>query len=252
MAYQPANLESVVKAKRSFDSCTKRRLLRPDQDPVDNWRKWLNNEYDKLPEGPTRYWYAGTVVSSLSVALDPTVFPIRCVGKHNSQNDFAFPRSHHKFVVFCKLKEGEDEDTFLRITHYAVWTGSFNFSKAASASLENSLVIADTKIVHAYYQERIASREILRCPLQASPFLRLCTDAVLQGRNIADQLGSGRSTWHSLERKRKIFHEATRGRSLSPPHTDRLLHVSRGGECGTVIELSGTTGITPTNRPSVS
>lgn len=136
---------SIVVQKEDF--------LRPDQDPVDNWRKWLNNEYDKLPEGPTRYCYAGTVVASLSVALDPTVFPIRCVEKHNSQNDSAFPRSHHKFVVFCKLKEGEDEDTFLRITPYAVWTGSFNFSKAASASFENSLVIADTKIVHAYYQE---------------------------------------------------------------------------------------------------
>src|ERR1700736_3714255 len=75
--------------------------------------------------------------------------------------------------------------------------------------------------------------------------------SVLQGRNVAHQLWSGRSTWRPLERKRKMFHEATRGRSLSPPHTDRPLRVSKGGERGKVIELSSKTRIAPTNRPSV-
>jgi hypothetical protein len=149
----PRILKALSKVKGVSIIVQKEDFLRPDHNPVDNWRKWLNDEYDKLPEGPTRYCYTGTVVSSLSVALDPTVFPIRCVGKHNSQKDSAFPRSHHKFVVFCKLQEGEDEYTFPYITPYAVWTGSFNFSKTASASFENSLVVTDTRIVQAYYQE---------------------------------------------------------------------------------------------------
>jgi hypothetical protein len=40
--------------------------------------------------------------------------------------------------------------------------------------------------------------------------------------------------------------------SLSPPHTDRLLHVSRGGKRGKVIELSSQAGSAATGRTSVS
>ena len=65
--------------------------------------------------------------------------------------------------------------------------------------------------------------------------------SVLQGRKVAHQLWNCRRTWRPLERKRKNFHEATRGRSLSSPHTDRPLRVSSGGERGQVIELSGKT-----------
>src|SRR5215472_3199852 len=42
-----------------------------------------------------------------------------------------------------------------------------------------------------------------------------------------------------------MFHEANRREESVAPHTDRLLHVSRGGERGTVIELSSTTRIAP-------
>jgi hypothetical protein len=76
--------------------------------------------------------------------------------------------------------------------------------------------------------------------------------SVLQGCDVAHQLWSSRSTWRPLERNRKNFHEANRGRSLSSPHTARLLHVSRGGERGKVIELSSKTCIAPTGRASVS
>lgn len=150
----PRILRALSKLKGVSIVVQKEDFLRPDSDPGDNWRKWLNDAYDKLPMGPWRYSYSGTVVSSLSTAVDPNVFPIRCVGKHNSQKDSAFPRSHHKFVVFCKFQE-EKQYGFLddKITPYAVWTGSFNFSKTASASFENGVVITDTKIVQAYYKE---------------------------------------------------------------------------------------------------
>ena len=146
-------LTALSKTKGVSIVVQKEDFLRPDLNPSDNWRKWLNDEYDRLPIGPSRYSYEGTVVSSLSTLNDPTICPIRCVGKHNSQKGPAFPRSHHKFVVFCKVQEGENENPFETITPYAVWTGSFNFSKTASASFENSLVLTDTKIVQAYYQE---------------------------------------------------------------------------------------------------
>src|SRR5260370_38083395 len=75
--------------------------------------------------------------------------------------------------------------------------------------------------------------------------------SLLQGSNVAHQLWSRRGTWPTLERKRKIFHEANRGSSLSPPHTDALLRVSKGGEHGKAIYLSGKTRIAHAVRTSV-
>jgi phosphatidylserine/phosphatidylglycerophosphate/cardiolipin synthase-like enzyme len=39
------------------------------------------------------------------------------------------------------------------IKPYAVWTGSFNFTKTAPLSFENAVVIQDAKIVEAYFKE---------------------------------------------------------------------------------------------------
>ena len=47
--------------------------------------------------------------------------------------------------------------------------------------------------------------------------------------NFAHLLGSRRRIRYTLESTRKIFHEANRGRCLSPQRTDRPLHVSREG-----------------------
>src|SRR3989449_10225128 len=90
-------------------------------------------------------------------------------------------------------------------------------------------------------------------PLSASStsFPPILYWSLLQDRNFAHQLWSSRRTWRTLERKRKIFHEANRGRCLSPQHTDRLLHVSRGGERGKVVELSSEARIAPADRISV-
>ena len=49
--------------------------------------------------------------------------------------------------------------------------------------------------------------------------------SLLQDRNFAHQLWSRRSTCPTLERKRKILHEANKGRSLSLPHTNRPLQL---------------------------
>lgn len=39
------------------------------------------------------------------------------------------------------------------IKPYAVWTGSFNFSKTATQSFENALYILEPSIVQAYFSE---------------------------------------------------------------------------------------------------
>ena len=73
-------------------------------------------------------------------------------------------------------------------------------------------------------------------PLSASSisFPPILYWSLLQDSDFAHQLWSRRRTSYTLERTRKIFHEAAGKSSLSPQQTDRPLHVSRGGERGCV------------------
>jgi hypothetical protein len=82
---------------------------------------------------------------------------IRCVGNHNSDKNPSHPRMHNKFIVLCRkramIKEECGYEHQPRPIPYAVWTGSFNFSKNAGYSFENALLITDQKIVDAYFNE---------------------------------------------------------------------------------------------------
>jgi hypothetical protein len=134
---------SIVVQKEDF--------LRPDLDATGNTSRPLSVLYNKLPETSGRYSFPG-LVSSLSYCTDSTIAPVRCVGNHNREKSSSFPRMHNKFVLFCNVKEAEG-DGFSEITPYAVWTGSFNFSKNATFSFENAVVLTDEAIVQSYYRE---------------------------------------------------------------------------------------------------
>ena len=75
---------------------------------------------------------------------------VRCVGNHNSNNQPSHPRMHNKFVLFCDLPQNIQNES---PEPYAVWTGSFNFSRNAGNSFENALYITDKDIVGAYFKE---------------------------------------------------------------------------------------------------
>jgi phosphatidylserine/phosphatidylglycerophosphate/cardiolipin synthase-like enzyme len=81
---------------------------------------------------------------------------VRCVGNYNQDKLPAFPRMHNKFLLFGRMDGPPDSaqpswgPTF---RPQAVWTGSFNLTLNAGASLENALVIQNTDIVNAYYKE---------------------------------------------------------------------------------------------------
>src|ERR1700674_1415082 len=45
----PRILKALSKVKGVSIVVQKEDFLRPDRNPVDNWRKWVNDEYDKLP-----------------------------------------------------------------------------------------------------------------------------------------------------------------------------------------------------------
>jgi len=131
-------------------------FLRPDQDDQsgDEWKKLLHSKYSKLkftiPRGDFDHWILGATTMDNIYPLDP----VRCAGCHNIAKKSAFPRMHNKFLVFANIEQGDDGGCpFYIIEPYAVWTGSFNFSKNATNSLENALYITNNNIVEAYFKE---------------------------------------------------------------------------------------------------
>ena len=135
-------------------------FLRPDLGADDKWKCRLRTSYDALKTiSNDRLEWGGRLVANLSVCGDGTIQPVRCVGNHNRDKRMAFPRMHNKFLVFCRPEDyspKEREERGWRTFDpkpYAVWTGSFNFSKNAGMSLENALFLTDAKLVQAYFDE---------------------------------------------------------------------------------------------------
>jgi len=135
---------SIIVQKEDF--------LRPDIGANSNWKKNLRSKYSKLQCGLTRYSFQN-ILGSVSVSSDPSIEPVRCVGNHNKDKNPAFPRMHNKFLVFAKVSAGSNEHPVKTIEPYAVWTGSFNFTKNATNSLENALYVTEPTIVKAFFDE---------------------------------------------------------------------------------------------------
>jgi hypothetical protein len=146
-------LDALARTKGAALIVQKEDFLRPDLNARDRrvFKQRVRALYDALPEGPQRYAYADCIVSQLSYLGDATLHPVRCVGGHNAERLPAFPRAHHKFVLFCALRD--DEQYGPLVEPYAVWTGSYNFTANASRSLDNAVVLRDPRFVAAYYQE---------------------------------------------------------------------------------------------------
>lgn len=116
-------------------------FLRPDSLSSGSIRK----KYERLSPGPNRYFYDG-IVGGLSTHACPNIEPVRCVGNHNRDKSPAFPRMHNKFLVFCHIAQHT-------IVPFAVWTGSFNFTKNATQSFENAVFINNSDVAEAYFRE---------------------------------------------------------------------------------------------------
>ncbi|MBL7970855.1 MAG: hypothetical protein JNL03_04970, partial [Prolixibacteraceae bacterium] len=84
-------------------------FLRPDIDSPNQktWKASLRKLYDGLKCNLERHQFREPM-GNLSVCGDPTVDSIRCVGNHNSDKNSAFPRAHHKFLVFCELNSQDE------------------------------------------------------------------------------------------------------------------------------------------------
>jgi hypothetical protein len=140
---------SIIVQKEDF--------LRPDMvsKGKQNWVKQLHILYSRLPSTLCRYDFGDTILHSMSYATNPSIEPVRCIGNCNADKLPSFPRSHHKFVLFCNYVDTRDvgDEDFNVIIPKAVWTGSYNFTKTAGKSFENAVVLQDPTIVNAYYHE---------------------------------------------------------------------------------------------------
>ena len=142
-------LEAMASIPNSSIIIQKEDFLRPDVGVRSNFKTFLSEKYSGLRNRITRYDHHN-LLRDMSMHGDPTIDPIRCVGNHNREKHPAFPRMHNKFLVFAKT---EDTEEGYSISPYAVWTGSFNFTKNATLSMENALYITQKDIVDAYYHE---------------------------------------------------------------------------------------------------
>ena len=120
-------------------------FLRPDGAIKDFHRK-IYDAYHSLPS-VSRLDFRIGLANDLSRCGDPTMEPVRVVGFKN-KGPYG-PRMHHKFALFAQHNPNSDRWDF----PHTVWTGSFNWTKSASNSLENAVVFRETKAVKGYYLE---------------------------------------------------------------------------------------------------
>lgn len=113
-------------------------FLRPDVDIINTtaWTNEIRNLYSSLKCSYNRFECLEPI-ENLSQCDDPTVAPIRCVGNYNETKSPAFARSHHKFLVFCRIDENR------KYLPEVVWTGSFNLTKTATRSFDNVIILTD-------------------------------------------------------------------------------------------------------------
>jgi hypothetical protein len=128
-------------------------FLRPDTDVTyDNaWKTSLQHAYTSLP-AMSRSGFGG-LLSEMSVCGDNTLPAVRCVGLRADPAHRVAPRSHHKFVLFAKQHDPHIAWNLPMYFPYAVWTGSYNFTKNAGLSFENAVVLTHQHIVEAYMAE---------------------------------------------------------------------------------------------------
>jgi len=144
-------LDALARLKAVSVVVQKEDFLRPDTDWPSDWKNRLRRKYDALP-GDERMTHSGCVVGGLSYGGDPTLQGVRCVGNHNSTKNPAFPRAHHKFMVFGDILPGQHGEYF----------GEISFP-------------VDERVTRGF--GRIATGETLRVVLPVPPSLSVTTSA---------------------------------------------------------------------------
>ena len=127
-------------------------FLRPDkQGGTQSWKDFLRRQYTSLPGYLDRSDMPPPLNYRIGAAEGESdlIEGVRCVGiavpkRGKNANG---PKMHNKFMVGCEPHKSG------KLLPKAVWTGSFNFTKNSSNSLENVLVIRDPSIAGPYLME---------------------------------------------------------------------------------------------------
>lgn len=152
-------LRALAKCNNVQIIVQKEDFLRPDLNNGASKRR-NNNQMLRVLYNDLRCQYdrlqMRSPIRELSVLSgDPSVDAVRCLGNYNSSKIPAFPRMHHKFLVFCRIDKSIGQGAnYLPV---AVWTGSFNLTYNATMSFENNICMTDysgqNKFIHAYLFE---------------------------------------------------------------------------------------------------
>lgn len=136
---------SIIVQKEDF--------LRPDYGIEFGYKTRLRQQYNRLqPAFPSvECQIEERALNVGEMSPGKVDISVRCVGHLRGKDDFAMPRMHHKFLVFCNsIGIGED---FWNMRPYGVWTGSFNMTENATKSNENAVFIKQQKIAESYFLE---------------------------------------------------------------------------------------------------
>ena len=140
-------LKSLANLSRLSIVIQKEDFLRPDSS--DYSMPFLKSLYEALPGGPgnplTSGGDWGGIFYHINTGCGWSASPVRWVGCHNKDRLPAWPRMHHKFLVLGDFEHGFNPK--------AIWTGSFNFTKNSTKSMENAVLIKTPEIVQAYFEE---------------------------------------------------------------------------------------------------
>jgi hypothetical protein len=143
----PDILKALGRCNGVLITVQKEDFLRPDtESPTAGYWRGIRKQMDTLPVIDRARFHPG-LIGNLNVCCGNQGDAIRCVGNHNSERSHTHPKAHHKFVVFC------DADEHRTLVPRAVWTGSFNFTRTATRSLENAVILKDPAIVGAFFNE---------------------------------------------------------------------------------------------------
>ena len=151
----PKILEALAECKHVQIVVQKEDFLKPDLDSTESndWQIRIKRLYEKLKCDLIQFEFRKPICE-LSICGELGVEPVRCVGNYNFEKRPAFPRSHHKFLVFCKLNKPSSRFTYEPI---AAWTGSFNFSLSGTRSFENAIYLEASNgyhpVMNAYLNE---------------------------------------------------------------------------------------------------
>ena len=141
-------LNALSEAKGVAVVVAKEDWLRPDIDQYQSVKN-LYNTLKPMEWSLRSLPFLDTSLRSVSmcssIGYNDTV---RCFGNFNSEKKLAWPRLHHKFLVFGNYNTETES-----INPYGVWTGSLNLTHNSEQSLENGMFILDSKLANAFSKE---------------------------------------------------------------------------------------------------